>query len=147
VVERTSSANLTSNRPRTVLIVEDEQLMLRILNQVFSEHGFQVFAAADGEAAIEIYRSHKREIDIVLLDIGIPKVPGWNVFLKMREENPDVRVVIASGYLDDESKAKMTRAGIMGFVDKPYLLHELVETLKRLIDAPVPPSGSNTPVT
>jgi two-component system, cell cycle sensor histidine kinase and response regulator CckA len=147
VVERTSSANLPSNRPRTILIVEDEQLMLSILNQVFSEHGFQVFAAADGEAAIEIFRSHKREIDIVLLDIGIPKGPGWNVFLKMREEYSDVRVVIASGYLDDESRSKMTHAGIMGFIDKPYMLDELVETLKGLIDAPVPPSGSNAPVT
>jgi DNA-binding response OmpR family regulator len=147
VAERTSSANLTSNRPGTILIVEDEQLMLRILNKVFSEHGFQVFAAADGEAAIEIYRSHKREIDIVLLDIGIPKGPGWNVFLKMREEYPDVRVVIASGYLDDESKSKMTRAGITHFVDKPYMLDELVETLQSLINAPVAPSGSNTPVT
>ena len=147
MAERTSSVNLTSNRPRTVLIVEDEQLMLRILNHVLSEHGFQVFAAADGEAAIEIYRSHKREIDIVFLDIGIPKVPGWNVFLKMKEENPGVRAVIGSGYLDDESKNKMTRAGIVGFVDKPYILDKLVETLKRLIDAPVPPSASNTPVT
>jgi two-component system cell cycle sensor histidine kinase/response regulator CckA len=132
VVERTSPANLTSNGPRTVLIVEDEQLMLRILNQVFSEHGFQVFAAADGEAAIEIFRSHKREIDIVLLDLGIPKGPGWNLFLKMREEYPDVRAVITSAYLDDDSKSKMTHPGIMGFIDKPYMLNELVETLKKL---------------
>jgi len=102
--------------------VEDEQLMLRILNHIFSEHGFQVFAAADDEAAIEIYRSHKREIDIVFLDIGYSQSSGWNVFLKMREENPGVRVAIASGYLDDELKNKMTRAGIMGFVDKPYIL-------------------------
>ena len=131
----------------TILVVEDEQLMLRLLEKFLSQQGYQVLVASDGEAAIEVYRLHKLEIDVVLLDVGLPKLTGWDVLLKMKEENPDVRVVIATGYLAPKMKTEMLRVAVRHFVDKPYVLNELVETLQSLIDAPVAPSGSNTPVT
>ena len=118
----------------TILIVEDEQLMLRLLEKVFSRHGYHVFAAADGEQAIEVYRCYKLRIDIVLLDVGLPKMTGWQVLSKMKDENPDVRIVIASGYLKPELKSQMSRAGIQHFIGKPYMLHELVETIQSLIE-------------
>jgi CheY-like chemotaxis protein len=103
--------------------------------------------ASDGEEAVEVYRLHKLEIDVVLLDVGLPKLTGWDVLLKMKEENPDVRVVVATGYLAPKMKTEMLRVAVKHFIDKPYILSELVETLQGLIDAPVAPSGSNTPVT
>jgi len=112
-----------------------------------SQQGYQVLVASDGEEAVEVYRRHKLEIDVVLLDVGLPKLTGWDVLLKMKEENPDVRVVIATGYLAPKMKTEMLRVAVRHFVDKPYVLNELVETLRSLIDAPVAPSGSNTPVT
>lgn len=131
----------------TILIVEDEQPMLRLLEKVLSRHGYQVLVASNGEAAIEVYRRHKLEIDVVLLDVGLPKLTGWNVLLKMKEENSDVRVVIATGFLEPKMKTEMLRVNVKHFVEKPYILDEVVETLQSLIDAPVAPSGSNTPVT
>jgi two-component system, cell cycle sensor histidine kinase and response regulator CckA len=131
----------------TILIVEDEQLMLRLVEKVLLQHGYQVLVASDGEAAIEVYRRHKLEIDVVLLDVGLPKLTGWDVLLKMKEQNPDVRVVIATGFLEPKMKIEMSRVTVKHFVDKPYMLDEVVETLQSLIDAPVASSGSNTPVT
>jgi DNA-binding response OmpR family regulator len=131
----------------TVLVVEDEQLMLRLLEKFLSQQGYQVLVASDGEEAIDVYRLHKLEINVVLLDVGLPKLTGWDVLLKMKEENPDVRVVIATGYLAPKMKTEMLRVAVKNFVDKPYVLDELVETIQSLIDAPVAPSGSNTPVT
>jgi two-component system, cell cycle sensor histidine kinase and response regulator CckA len=130
----------------TILIVEDEQLMLRLLEKVLSQHGYQVLVTSDGEEAIEVYRRHKLGIDVVLLDVGLPKLTGWNVLLKMKEENPGVRVVIATGFLEPKMKTEMFRAGVKHFVVKPYMLDEVVETLQSLIDAPVAPGASNTPV-
>ena len=127
----------------TILIVEDEQLMLRLLDKFLSQQGYQVLVASDGEAAIEVYRLHKLEIDVVLLDVGLPKLTGLDVLLKMKEENPDVRVVIATGYLAPKMKTEMLRVAVKHFIDKPYVLSELVETLQSLIDAPLAPSGSN----
>jgi two-component system cell cycle sensor histidine kinase/response regulator CckA len=131
----------------TIFIVEDERLMLRLVEKVLLQHGYQVLVASDGEEAIEVYRRHKLEIDVVLLDVDLPKLTGWDVLLKMKEENPDVRVVIATGFLEPKMKTEMFRVTVKHFVDKPYMLDEVVETLQSLIDAPVASSGSNTPVT
>ena len=131
----------------TVLVVEDEQLMLRLLEKFLSQQGYQVLIASDGEEAVEVYHLHRLEIDVVLLDVGLPKLTGWDVLLKMKEDNPDVRVVIATGYLAPKMKTDMLSIAVKHFVDKPYVLDELVETIQSLIDAPVAPSGSNTPVT
>src|SRR4029453_1304045 len=131
----------------TILIVEDEQVMLRVVEKVLLQHGYQVLVASDGEEAIEVYRRHKLEIDVVLLDVDLPKLTGWDVLVKMKEENQDVRVVIAAGFLEPKMKTEMSRVPGKHFVDKPYMLDEVVETLQSLIDAPVASSGSNTPAT
>src|SRR5512133_1453692 len=68
-----------------------------------------------------VYRRHKLEIDVVLLDVDLPKLTGWDVLLKMKEENPDVRVVIATGFLEPKMKIEMSRVTVKHFVDKPYM--------------------------
>ena len=103
-----SSSEKPGHGHATVLIVEDEPGMLCLLEEVLSRHGYQVLMASDGEQAIEVYRCYKLRIDVVLLDVGLPKIAGWQVLLKMKKENPAVRVVIASGYLDPKMKAEMS---------------------------------------
>src|SRR5918997_2197902 len=115
---------------RTVLVVEDERLMRRLLERVLSSDDTSVLLAADGQEAIDIYRDHKREISVVLLDLGLPRVSGWDVFNSLKGENPDVRIVVASGYLEPEVKNKMHEAGVEYFIEKPYRLDQLVETLQ-----------------
>jgi two-component system, cell cycle sensor histidine kinase and response regulator CckA len=118
---------------RTVLVVEDERLMRRLLERVLSSDDTSVLLAADGQEAIDIYRDHKREISVVLLDLGLPRVSGWDVFNSLKGENPDVRIVVASGYLEPEVKNKMHEAGVEHFIEKPYRLDQLVETLQGLM--------------
>jgi two-component system, cell cycle sensor histidine kinase and response regulator CckA len=127
ILEAGSSKNQSGNRQGTILVVEDEQLMLRLLKRTFLQQGYEVFTASDGEEAIDLYCARKREIDGVLLDIGLPKISGVNVFLKMKEENPDVRVVIASGYLEPNVKTQMVRAGVKHFFSKPYIFQEIID--------------------
>jgi two-component system, cell cycle sensor histidine kinase and response regulator CckA len=130
--------NLTSDSPDkarqdTILIVEDEPLMLRLLEKFFSQRGYYILAAADGEQAVEIYHSYKSRIDAVLLDIRLPKATGEKVFRRLKEENAAVKVVMASGYLAPGIKSDLGLAGVKGFVDKPYQLDELVEVLRNVI--------------
>ncbi len=132
IPEASLSRNQRANAQRTILVVEDEPLMLRLLEKFLSRQGYQVLVASDGEQAIEAYCRHKTEVDVVLLDVGLPKVKGTDVLLKMKDENPDVRVVIASGYLEPKVKTEMYRAGVKKFVDKPYMLPEVLETLRSL---------------
>jgi two-component system, cell cycle sensor histidine kinase and response regulator CckA len=113
--------------------VEDEKNMLDLLKKTLARHGYQVLAAADGETALNIYRRSKEAIDVVLLDIGLPKVAGRDVLLKIKNENPDVKVVIASGYLEPKLKSEIDRAGVKYFLPKPYRPDEVVKALQSLI--------------
>ena len=129
-----SSAKQGSDCRGTILVVENEQLMLGLIERVFLQHGYQVLVAADGEEAIEVYRLHKLEIDVVLLDVGLPKVNGVDVLYKMKSENPNVRVIIVSGFLAPELRTKMQQAGVEHFIDKPYMLDHVLETIQSLIE-------------
>jgi two-component system cell cycle sensor histidine kinase/response regulator CckA len=114
--------------------VEDEKNMLDLLEKTLVRHGYRVLAAADGETALNIYRRSKKAIDVVLLDIGLPKVAGREVLRKIKNENPHVKVVIASGYLEPELKSEINRAGVKYFLSKPYRPDEVVRTLQSLIE-------------
>jgi two-component system, cell cycle sensor histidine kinase and response regulator CckA len=129
-----SIAKNPSQEDKTILIVEDEPLMLRLLEKFFSRHGYRVLTAEDGEQAVEIYRSYRHRIDAVLLDMRLPKIMGGEVFRRMKDENPTVKVVMASGFLEPEVKAEMIGAGAKHFISKPYKLDELLGIFKRVID-------------
>jgi CheY-like chemotaxis protein len=75
----------------TVLVVDDEPLMLRLLEKFFSRRGYHVLLAADGEQAIEIYCDYKPRIDAVLLDIRLPKTTGEEVFRRLKKRMPPSR--------------------------------------------------------
>jgi two-component system cell cycle sensor histidine kinase/response regulator CckA len=108
--------------------------MLYLLEKILSQRGYKVLKATDGEMALEIYRRHKETIDVVLLDIGLPKVAGRDVLFKMKEQNPDVKVVIASGYLEPELKSQIERTGGTHFINKPYLPNQLLSILQSLME-------------
>ena len=98
-----AQATVTSNSSNaTVLIVEDEEKMLHALGKILAKQGYKVLTASDGEMALEMYQRHKDTIDVVLLDMGLPKMSGRDVFFRMKNKNPDVKVVIASGHFEDE---------------------------------------------
>ncbi len=129
-----TSAKTTAQGQHTILIVEDEPLMLRLLEKFFSQHGYHVLVASDGAQAIEIHRCYKRRIDAVLLDVRLPKTRGEEVFRRLKEENAVVKVVIASGYLAANIETAMAFAGVKRFVNKPYVLDELLEVFQHVIE-------------
>ena len=122
------------NHSRTILVVEDEGLMRRLLERILCTNDTSVLLAADGQEAVDIYRDHKWEISVVLLDLGLPKLSGWEVFKNLKQQNPDVCVVVASGYLDPDVKSRMHEAGVEYFIEKPYKLNELLATLHGVIE-------------
>jgi two-component system, cell cycle sensor histidine kinase and response regulator CckA len=133
IPKKNSSATRAQGRG-TILIVEDERLMLRLLEKFFSQHGYHVLVASDGEQAIEVYRCYKLRIGAVLLDVRLPKITGGEVLRRMKEENAAVKVVIASGYLDADIKNQTAFAGVKHFVNKPYVLDELLEVFQNVIE-------------
>ncbi|MGH7855375.1 MAG: response regulator [Candidatus Binatia bacterium] len=133
-IPKSSSSEQAGQPSDSILIVEDERLMLRLLEKFFLQHGYHILVAADGEQAIEIYRSYKARIGAVLLDIRLPKTPGEEVFRRLKEENAAVKVVIASGYLPADIKSNLAFAGVKHFVNKPYVLNELLDLFQNVIE-------------
>jgi two-component system cell cycle sensor histidine kinase/response regulator CckA len=122
-----------TNGRGTILVVEDEQPMLSLLQKILLQQGYRVFAASDSESAMKIFHRHKHDIDAVLLDIGLPIVSGWEVFLQMKREQPSLRAVIASGYLEPDLQNNMKNAGISHVINKPYVPDDVLKVLDGLI--------------
>ena len=111
---------------QTLLIVEDETHLLELVRLTAEKRGFRVFAAKDGEEAIEVYQKHWNEIDTVLLDWGLPRLGGTSVFRKLKELNPRVKVIGVSGYLDFDLRDSMLREGVQDFLQKPCTANEIL---------------------
>jgi len=98
--------------------------------------GFNVISAGDGREALKIFRAHASEIVCVLLDLAMPHMDGQETFQELRLIQPDVRVVLATGYSDQEVAKRFSNAGLNGFIAKPYRLESLGAKLREVL-APV----------
>ena len=126
------------NGQRTILVAEDEEAMALLLNRTLSKRGYKVLIARDGQEAINLYQQHKHETDLVLLDIGLPKVAGWDVIRKIKEMSSSINVIVSSGYLDPDLRAQLQQSGVKHFLDKPYTTEVVVETLQAVLEASDP---------
>lgn len=113
-----------------VLLVDDEET-LRALGQAMLERlGFEVLTASDGREAVALYRQHREQIDLVLLDLTMPHMDGEEAFRELRQINPEVRVVLCSGYTEQDVTARFAGKGLAGFIQKPYTLQDLSDRLR-----------------
>jgi nitrogen-specific signal transduction histidine kinase/ActR/RegA family two-component response regulator len=113
----------------TILLVEDEAILLDSLSILLEGNGYHVITARDGEEAVDVYRSKHGEIALVVTDIGLPKLSGWDAFLQMKRINPNVKAIVSSGYLDPKIKEERSSQGVSDYILKPY---QPVEILKRV---------------
>ena len=116
-------------------MVEDEASLVRLLTTLLPKAGYEVLTAMDGEEAIELYHRHKADIDIVLLDLGLPKLTGLDVIPRLKERNPDVSIIVATGYLEPRLKDELMRAGVKDCIHKPYVVKDVIERLGSVIEA------------
>lgn len=112
--------HFTESGDETILVVDDEQLILSATKGLLSELGYQVLQAKGCERALKVYENNQEDIDLILLDMIMPEVDGTDCYKKLKTINPEVKVVICSGF----SKASRFRAveqlGVSGFLQKPY---------------------------
>ena len=122
------------NSHDTVLIVEDEENLRDLLRIMLEETGIKVLEAVDGIGAIEIFTTHKDEIGIVLTDLGLPRLGGWEAFLKMREMNPELKGILASGFFNPDVRTEIIKSGAKDFIQKPYNSEQIVAMIRNLLN-------------
>jgi len=117
----------------TVLLADDEEVVLDVCARMLEQLGFTVLTARDGREAVAVFNQHMAEIDLVLLDLTMPHLDGEQAFREMRQRKNDVRVILCSGYNQQEATQRFSGKGLAGFLQKPYRLAALVEVLQKVL--------------
>jgi two-component system, cell cycle sensor histidine kinase and response regulator CckA len=125
-VQEPARAAVTSH---VVLFVEDEVRQLELMRRSLEKAGYRVLTAEDGAEAVELFLRHKNEISVVVLDLGLPKLNGWEVLKKMRQAEPTLKPILASGYISHEAESAMRDGELSGVVMKPYRPNEILEKI------------------
>lgn len=129
-----ASVNEIKGGNETLLLVEDEEMLLEIVQQLVESKGYKTIVARDGEEAIERYKQHQNEIALVLTDVGLPKIGGFEEFLALKEINPEVKVIFASGYYDPHLRNEMQKHNAKDFIQKPYNPDEILKKIRDALD-------------
>ncbi len=113
-----------------VLVIDDEEVMRRNAETILRECGLDIVTAANGKEGIELYRKQSKEISVVLLDMAMPGMSGKETYRELKKIDPECRVLLTSGYKQDERVKDVLKMGVKGFVQKPYTIYSLSKALK-----------------
>jgi PAS domain S-box-containing protein len=117
-----------------VLLVDDEDMIIDVGQEMLKTLGHGVFTARSGREAIGVYEANKDKIDIVILDMIMPEMGGGEVFDRMKEINPNIKVLLSTGYSIDGQAKEILARGCLGFMQKPFNLKDLSQKLREILD-------------
>jgi two-component system cell cycle sensor histidine kinase/response regulator CckA len=118
----------------TVLLVDDEDVILEVGQELLETMGYRVLIARNGKEAIDIYRKNWNDIDIVLLDMVMPHMGGAKAYEWMKEINPNVKVILSSGYSMEGQATEILNRGCDSFIQKPFTMRELSKRIKEVLE-------------
>lgn len=116
---------------KKILVVDDEDALRTVLSGELAGEGYEVETAADGDEAINVVQA--RTFDLVLLDIKMPKVDGFEVLKFLKSKYPNIKVIMLTGFADLKNAIESKKLGAEDFVSKPYDLVDLLTTIERVV--------------
>jgi CheY-like chemotaxis protein len=126
--------NSKGNR-ELILLVDDESEIAELASTMLTDEGYKVILARDGFEALKIYQQIGKQIGLIILDFFLPVMDGDAVFDELRGLNPDVVVVLSSGFAEQSKLSNMLAQGLKGFIPKPYTREKLLEQVRSTLDA------------
>jgi PAS domain S-box-containing protein len=121
-------------RTGTILVVDDEEIMRITVELLLENLGYRVLLVENGQEAVDLFRERRAEIDLVLLDMIMPVMNGKDCFTALQQIDPEVPVIMTSGFSDEGDVSKIRERGLFGFLNKPYRAVELSREVARAID-------------
>jgi len=118
----------------TVLLVDDEQMVLDVGKPMLENLGYEVIVAKSGQAAIDFYQERRDQIDIVILDMIMPDINGGDTYNRLKEINPEIKVLLSSGYSINGQAQEILNRGCNGFIQKPFNLKDLSQKVRDILD-------------
>lgn len=117
-----------------ILIVDDEQSLRDVAEYVLQKLGYRPLLAPDGESALLLYRERREEISLVVLDLIMPGMGGRRCLEQLLELDPQARVIVVSGFKDEEPRSVFLEAGAREYVNKPYDMKDLTRIIRKVLD-------------
>jgi CheY-like chemotaxis protein len=117
----------------TVLFVDDEVVIIGVVKPILEQMGYNTLTARSGQEAIDVYQKNLQNIDIILLDMIMPVMDGGETYDRLKAINPDVKVILTSGYSIDGQANEILERGCDGFIQKPFTIHELNQKLTDIL--------------
>ena len=118
---------------RSALIIDDEKTILSFAEATLVREGMKVLTAANGKAGVDMFRAHKDEVSVILLDLQMPVLGGEQAYPLLKELNPDVPVILSSGFDESEAVRKCSELHPAAFLQKPYPAERLVEVVSEAL--------------
>ena len=118
----------------TILIVDDQETIWDFLIEALQMLGYSVLLAENGQDAVDIYEANPGCVDLVLMDMIMPKLGGSQAFTRIKEIDPDARILLSSGYVNEEDVQHLLKQGACGFLSKPHRLPVVVKAIRNALD-------------
>ena len=116
-----------------ILFVEDEAQQLKYMRRLLEGEGYRVLGAQDGIEAVALHHRYSNEIDLVVLDLRLPKLSGWDAFQEMKKEDPRLKALVASAYVTPEVKSAIETGELLGLFVKPYSVDHFLARISDVV--------------
>ncbi|MFC1864081.1 response regulator, partial [Thermodesulfobacteriota bacterium] len=118
----------------TILFVDDDKINRELGEEILTNFGYKVIKASDGESALESYQDNKGEIDLVLLDLIMPGIGGQKCLEELKKMDPEVKVIVSSGYSSSNLHEEAIKYGAKDFIGKPYNIKQMLSAVRKVLD-------------
>ncbi|GAJ22162.1 unnamed protein product, partial [marine sediment metagenome] len=133
VIEEEKSPEKVSESTETILFVDDENMIIDVGAKMLKILGYDVLTARNGREAIEIYKKNQDKIDMVILDMIMPDTGGGEAYDTLKKINPDIKVLLSSGYSINGEATEIMERGCSGFIQKPFNMKELAQKTREVL--------------
>jgi len=124
-----------ADETETILLVDDEEIVIGVGKQMLEKLGFSVLTAASGKEAIDLYNINKGKIGLVVLDMIMPGMGAGDTYNELQVIDPAIKVLLSSGYGVDEQTSEIMERGCKGFIQKPFNMQALSEKIEEIMKA------------
>ncbi|NIS37710.1 response regulator [Candidatus Saccharibacteria bacterium] len=119
----------------TILIIDDEKYLREVFKSMIKLMGYNFIEAANGKEAVEVYKANKDRVDLVILDYAMPGLNGKQTYYLLKKLNPNIRVILCTGYSEQKKIWELTRHENVEFLPKPFTIETLSKRIHSLLDA------------
>jgi CheY-like chemotaxis protein len=117
----------------SILLVDDEDIIIDVSKEILETLGYHVHVARNGKEAIDIYKERGNEIDLVILDMIMPGISGSETFNTLKSINPDIKVILSSGYSINGKAKEIMERGCRAFIQKPFEMSDLSDKIRKVL--------------